>query len=81
MKLQVLKELKAIVKQTNASMGNDELELWFPGMYRDGEWSCSIVGGSTMSSFVFERIFEVIQRESLLYFIGAMNGDVSIHIQ
>lgn len=74
-------EFKAIVKQFNKDLGNSELEFWFPTMYRDGAWSCTIVGGDVISDFIFKRIYQVIERENLLFFIGSMNGDVSIHIQ
>lgn len=74
-------ELKAIVKQVNEENGNSEFELWFPSMFRDGSWSCTIVGSSVISDFTFKRFYQVIERENLLFFFGSMNGDVSIHIQ
>ena len=81
MKLHVLSELKALVKAMNSGKEKEMFEVWFPMMYRDGEWSCEIVGDSVLDCYYANKIFRVLWDNQALYFIHEFKGCIAIHVQ
>ena len=81
MKLQTYAALKAMVDAYNKSTLGEKLELWFPHMYRDGQWGVDLVFGSTPDLKSSAPFLSFCLANSLHAFFMSVNNDIALHIQ
>lgn len=83
MKLLVLAAIKTQVEVVNAEFSwmPEPIELWFPQMYMDGEWSCNLVFSKIVGSKVIMQFIPMLEALGCSWFVYVTNGDIAIEIQ
>ena len=76
-----LREVKEFVNTWNKVHKNLQLEFWFPGMYADGKWGCTIVGNEVMDKSYVMEIVPFLYGLRCSWFIGTCNGDLAFFLQ
>lgn len=82
MKLQELAAIKAQVRAVNASFSwmSEPIELWFPHMFSDGKWACSLVFSKVVDRKVLMEFLPMLESLGLSWFIHEVNGDITIAV-
>ncbi len=82
MMLQVLAAIKAQVKVVNAQFTwmREPIELWFPAMYLDGKWACTLVFSKTVDSRVMMQFIPMLESLGCSWFVHELNGDIAIDV-
>ena len=81
MKLQILSAIMAEVKVLNVIEHDEKYEVWFPHMYRDGEWACDVVFVENAEGPRLQRLFSLLLANDCYWFFMEVNGNIAIHIQ
>lgn len=80
--LQVLAAIKAQVRVVNSqeSWMPEPIELWFPHMYSDGKWACSLIFSKVVDSRIIMKFIPMLEGFGCYWFVHEMNGDIAIDI-
>ena len=81
MDFKTLRGLKSVVTAHNAHRYSETVELWFPHMYMDGVWSCTLIFGKTVDDTEMSDFILFLYGNSCRFFIGTCNEDIAIYIQ
>ena len=81
MELKVLGAIKAEVRLLNRCAFDEEFEVWFPHMFKDGCWACDVVFPNCARGEYLQRLFSLLYANDCHWFFMEVNGDVAIHIQ
>lgn len=73
--------LKAMVDGYNKVTLDEKLELWFPHMFRDGQWSVDLVFGKCPGLKSSAPFLSFCLANNLNAFFMTLNGDIALHIQ
>lgn len=76
-----LRALKNLVCAHNSHKYWSPVELWFPHMYADGKWSCTLVFGKTADDSEIKEFILFLYGNDCRFFIGNLNEDVAIFVQ
>lgn len=76
-----LRELKQVVNAHNAHKYWEPVELWFPHMYADGKWGCTLIFGKTADDSEISDFILFLYGNSCRFFIGTCNEDIAIYVQ
>lgn len=83
MMLQVLAAIKAQVRVVNTEYNGvlEPIELWFPRMYSDGKWACSLIFSHVVDSRIIMKFIPMLEGFGCSWFVHETNGDIAIDIQ
>ena len=81
MEFKHLRGLKSVVTAHNSHKYWEPVELWFPHMYADGKWSCTLVFGKTADDTEISDFILFLYGNSCRFFIGNLNEDIAIYVQ
>lgn len=81
MTFQQLRSLKSLVNARNSRKYLEPIEFWFPQMYKDGAWSCTLVFGKTLDDSELHDFVFFLYANNIHFFIGNLNEDMAIYVQ
>lgn len=81
MDFKTLRSLKSVVVAHNKHLYWKAVELWFPHMFADGKWSCTLVFGKTVVNDEMKDILHFLYENQCYFFFGTCNEDIAIFVQ
>lgn len=76
-----LREVKLFIDTWNKVHPSHQLEFWFPDMFVDGEWACTIVCNEVMDKSYVMEIVPFLYGIRCHWFLGTCNGDLAFFLQ
>lgn len=81
MEFSSLRKIKALVIRLNSRPSEEDIELWFPHMYRDGNWACTIVLNRFPDTNEITPIVQLLNQEKCIWWMSEFNGDIAFVVQ